>query len=74
MEELKEPYVAIKPKKTDAAIIQPKKPSSTVDESKLMDLAFKLSEDMNLGSFEMCYDALKAAQGDEQLAVEYLLN
>ena len=39
-----------------------------------MELAFKLSEDLNLGTFEGCYNALKAAQGNEQLAVEYLLN
>jgi len=73
MEEFKEPQVVMKPIKTSATIIQPKKLSSTVEESKLMELAFKLSEDLNLGTFEMCYNALEAAQGDEQLAIENLL-
>ena len=45
----------------------------SVEESDLIVLALKLSEDLNLGSYEQCYNALQAAQGDESLAVEYLL-
>ena len=38
-----------------------------------MNLALKLSDDLNLGSYEKCYYAVEAAKGNESLAVEYLL-
>lgn len=38
-----------------------------------MELAFKFAEDMSLGSFEKCYQALVKANGNEEEAVELLL-
>jgi hypothetical protein len=73
-EEVKETLTTMEHIKPSATMIQPIKLDSTDEESNLMELAFKLSEENNLYTFEMCYNALKAAQGDEQLAMEYLLN
>ena len=73
-EELKEPVMFIDTsKKSSASQKPPVKLDQFVDESDLMNLALKLSEDLNLGSYEQCYYALQAAQGNESLAVEYLL-
>lgn len=46
----------------------PKKP----DEGRLIELAFKFSEELGLGTFDQCYIALEAAQGDEALALFFL--
>jgi hypothetical protein len=63
----------IETSKKSSAFKKTVKLAEFVEESDLIYLALKLSEDLNLGSYEQCYDALEAAQGNESLAVEYLL-
>ncbi len=42
------------------------------DESLLIS-ALKLSEELQIGSFDRCYQALKLTKGDEERAIEEML-
>lgn len=42
------------------------------DESLIMS-AIKLSEELQIGSFDRCYQALKLTRGDEERAIEEML-
>lgn len=44
-----------------------------IDDESLVISALKLSDELQLGTFEKCYQALKISKGNEDRAIEELL-